>query len=57
MPATQELLVKLMQARFDSMGKWARQGYETERNNDFALGGIASINEVIDYIEDCKHEE
>ena len=57
MPATQELLVKLMQARFDSMEKWAMQGYETERNNDFALGGIASINEVIDYIEDCKHEE
>ena len=53
LPATKELVMLLKVAKQDSMEKWAAQGYETERNNDFALGGIATINEVLEYIEEC----
>lgn len=54
--ATQELVQILKQAKQESMDKWSRQGYETELNNAFALGGIATINEVIDFIEESKNE-
>lgn len=55
--ATQELVQKLNEAKQETMEKWARQGFETVRSNDFALGGVSTIDTVIEYIEECKNEQ
>ena len=55
--ATQELVQRLKDAKQETMEKWSRQSYETTRSNDFALGGIATIDSVIEYIEECKNEQ
>lgn len=53
--ATQELVERLKVARQEKMEEWARQGFETVRSNDFALGGIATIDSIIEFIEECKN--
>ena len=55
--ATQELVDRLKVAKQETMEKWSSQGFETTRSNDFALGGIATIDSVIEYIEECKNDK
>ena len=53
--ATQELVERMKEAKQETMERWANQCFETEMAGAFALGGIATINEVLEYIEESKN--
>ena len=51
---TVELLNKLRTAKVEAQDNWANRNYATELENAFALGGIATIDSIVEYIEELK---
>lgn len=43
-----KFLEELIQAREETKETWANRGYPDERQNDYALGGIFVLDQVIE---------
>jgi hypothetical protein len=54
-PVTSEFFAHLKKAKQETMEGWANRQYTTEGDNQFALGGIYAVNQILelDY-EDIK---
>ena len=47
-PVTVEFFSHLKKAKQETMESWANRQFTTEGDNQFALGGIYAINQIID---------
>jgi hypothetical protein len=47
-PVTEEFLNHLKKAKQETMELWANRTFTTEGENQFALGGVYSINQILE---------
>ena len=47
-PVTEDFLKHLKKAKQETMELWASRTFATEGENQFALGGVYSINQILD---------
>ena len=47
-PTTEEFFNHLKKAKQETMELWANRTFATEGENQFALGGVYSINQILD---------
>jgi hypothetical protein len=47
-PVTQEFRTHLKKAKVEAQEAWSNQQFKTEADNQFALGGVFAINQILD---------
>ena len=47
-PVTQKFLAHIKNARIEAQEAWANRQFTTDADNQFALGGVYAINQILE---------
>ena len=47
-PVTQKFLAHIKQGRLEAQEAWANRQFSTDADNQFALGGVYAINQILE---------